>query len=169
MEWGIYIKHIFLSQWNTNCHTKMSLSQYYCNGVSTIAIVSLPIWHQLNDWHSKKTKPSWSYRLFKKRMSQDEHLNWPPAKKHVKEQQTSSNLGEQGCRSGERTRLQPTWPGLEPQSWHHVGEFVVGSHPRSERFFSRCSSFLLNSKISISKFQFNLEFEGHRFAIHMDC
>ena len=25
--WGIYIKHIFLSQWNTNCHTKMSLSQ----------------------------------------------------------------------------------------------------------------------------------------------
>ena len=35
--WGIYIKHIFLSQWNTNCHTKMSiamvfqLSQYYRN------------------------------------------------------------------------------------------------------------------------------------------
>ena len=27
MEWGIYIKHIFLSQRNTNCHTKMSLSQ----------------------------------------------------------------------------------------------------------------------------------------------
>ena len=35
-------------------------------------------------------------------------------------------------------------------------EFVVGSRPCSERFFS--------SKTNISKFQFDLESEGHRFV-----
>ena len=48
------------------------------------------------------------------------------------------NLGEQEWRSGDSVRLPPMWP----------VEFVVGSHPCSERFFAGCSSFphsLLNS------------------------
>ena len=36
-------------------------------------------------------------------------------------------------------------------------EFVVGSCPCSERFFSGYSSFPLSPKASISKFQFDLE------------
>ena len=43
-------------------------------------------------------------------------------------------------------------------------EFVVGFRPCSERFFSGCSGFPLSSKTNISKFQFDLEFEGHRFV-----
>ena len=43
-------------------------------------------------------------------------------------------------------------------------EFVVGSRPCSEKFFSGYSSFPLSSKINISKFQFDLESEGHRFV-----
>ena len=48
--------------------------------------------------------------------------------------------------------LAPMWPGFE--SWrrrHMWGEFVVGSLPCSERFFSRYSGFLL------SKLKFDLE------------
>ena len=40
-------------------------------------------------------------------------------------------------RSGESTRLLPRWPGFD--SWTRCQvwvEFVVGSHPCSERFFS---------------------------------
>ena len=36
-------------------------------------------------------------------------------------------------------------------------EFVVGSLPRSERFFSGPSSFPLSSKTNISKLQFDLD------------
>ena len=43
-------------------------------------------------------------------------------------------------------------------------EFVVGSRPSSKRFFSGFSGFPLSSKINISKFQFDLESEGHRFV-----
>ena len=43
-------------------------------------------------------------------------------------------------------------------------EFVVGSRPCSERFFSRYSGFPLFSKTSISKFQFDLESECHWFV-----
>ena len=39
---------------------------------------------------------------------------------------------------------------------HMSVDFVVGSRPYSERFFS--------SKTNISKFQFDLESEGHRFV-----
>ena len=48
----------------------------------------------------------------------------------------------------------------EPGSWtrcHMWVEFVVGSRPCSERFFSRYSGFPLSSKPNISKFQFDLE------------
>ena len=43
----------------------------------------------------------------------------------------------------------------------NVGESIVSSCPFSERFFSRYSGFPLSSKTNISKFQFELEFEGH--------
>ena len=68
----------------------------------------------------------------------------------------------QGWRSGESTRLPPVWPGFDSWMRHHMWvEFVVGSRPCSERVFS---GFPLSSKTNISKFQFNLESEGHRFV-----
>ena len=69
-----------------------------------------------------------------------------------------SLMGEQGWRSGESTRLPPMWPGFDSQSRHHMWvEFVVGSRPCSERFFSEYSGFPLSSKTNTSKFQFDLE------------
>ena len=45
--------------------------------------------------------------------------------------------GEQGWRSGESTRLPPVWPGFESWRRRHMWvDFVVGSLPCSERFFS---------------------------------
>ena len=74
-------------------------------------------------------------------------------------------LGEQGWRSGESTRLPPMWPGFNSRTLRHMWvEFVVGSRPCSKRFFSRYSGFPLSSKTNISKFQFDLESEGHRFV-----
>ena len=46
-------------------------------------------------------------------------------------------------------------PGLGINMWV---EFVVGSHPCSERFLSGYSSFPLSSKANISKFQFDLDY-----------
>ena len=67
-------------------------------------------------------------------------------------------LGEQGWRSGESARLPPMWPGFDFRSRRHMWvEFVVGSRPCSERFFSGYSGFPLSSKTNISKFQFDLE------------
>ena len=66
--------------------------------------------------------------------------------------------GEQGWRSGESTRLLSMWPGFDSRTQHHMWvEFVVGSRPCSERFFSGYSGFPLSSKTSTSKFQFDLE------------
>jgi len=67
-------------------------------------------------------------------------------------------LGEQGWHSGESTRLPPMWPGFESWAQRHTWvEFVVGSCPCSERFFSGYSRFPLSSKTNISKFQFDLD------------
>ena len=56
------------------------------------------------------------------------------------------------------------WPGFNSRSRRHMWvEFVVGSRPCSERFFSGYSGFPLSSKTNISKFQFDLESEGHKF------
>jgi len=67
-------------------------------------------------------------------------------------------FGEQGWRSGETVRLPPMWPGFDSRSrclmWV---EFVVGSRPCSERFFSGYSGFPLSSKTNTSKFQLDLE------------
>ena len=55
--------------------------------------------------------------------------------------------GEQGWRSGESARLPPLWPGFDSRSRCHMWvEFVVGSRPCSERFFSGYSGFPLSSK-----------------------
>ena len=60
--------------------------------------------------------------------------------------------------------LPPMWPGFDSRTQHHMRvEFVVGSCPCSERFFSGYSGFPLSSKTNISKFQFDLESEGHKF------
>ena len=65
------------------------------------------------------------------------------------------NHGEQGWRSGESTRLPPMWPGFESWRRRHMWvEFVVGSLPCSERFFS---GFPLSLKTNTFKFQFDLE------------
>jgi len=66
--------------------------------------------------------------------------------------------GEQGWHSGESARLPPMWPGFDSQTQRHMWvEFVVGSRPCSERFFSRYFGFPLSSKTNISKFQFDLD------------
>ena len=65
---------------------------------------------------------------------------------------TRSCSGEQRWRSGENTRLSPMWPGFDSRTRRHMWvevEFVVGSHPCSERFFSH---FPISSKTNISKF-----------------
>ena len=68
------------------------------------------------------------------------------------------NLGEQGWRSGESTRLPPVWPGFESWCRRHMWvEFVVGSLLCSERFFSGYSGFPLSLKTNTFKFQFDLE------------
>ena len=52
----------------------------------------------------------------------------------------------------------PMWPGLKSQHRSHMWvEFVVGSLPCYERFFSGYSGFSLSSKANCFKFQFNLE------------
>ena len=57
------------------------------------------------------------------------------------------NLGEQGWRSGESTRLPPMWPGFDSRTRRHMWvEFVAGSLLCSERFFSGYSGFPLSQK-----------------------
>ena len=61
-------------------------------------------------------------------------------------------LGEQGWRSGESTRVPPMWPGFKSRRRRHMWvEFVVGSLPCSERFFSGYSGFPLSSKTNTSR------------------
>ena len=61
--------------------------------------------------------------------------------------------------------LPPMWPGFDFRTRRQMWvEFVVGSRPCSERFFSGYSGFPLSSNTNISKFQFDLEFEGHRLV-----
>ena len=64
----------------------------------------------------------------------------------------------QGWRSGESTRLPPVWPWFESWRQRHMWvEFVVGSLPYSERFFSGYSGFPLSLKTNTFKFQFDLK------------
>ena len=51
------------------------------------------------------------------------------------------------------------WPVFDSRTRRHMWvEFVVGSRPCSERFFSGYSGFPLSSETNISKFQFNLDY-----------
>ena len=75
------------------------------------------------------------------------------------------HLEEHEWRSGERTRLPPTWDGFESWRRRHMWvEFVVGSLPFTERFFSWHSGFPLSLKTNTSKFQFDLE---HTDTFHL--
>ena len=82
---------------------------------------------------------------------------------------TAIRFGEQGWRSGESARLPPMWPGFNSRRRRHVWvEFVVGSLPCSERFFSGYSGFPLSSKTNTSKFQFDLERTDTFKRVHMN-
>ena len=60
------------------------------------------------------------------------------------------------------------WPGFNSRRRRHMWvEFVVGSLPCSERFFSGYSSFPLSSKTNISKFQFDQESGRRRTTMWM--
>ena len=69
--------------------------------------------------------------------------------------------GAHGWCSGESARLPPMCPGFDSRTRRHMWvEFVVGSRPCSENFSPGSSC----SKINISKFQFDQEFESHGFV-----
>ena len=72
-------------------------------------------------------------------------------------------VGEQGWCSqswafGTHAGLPLMWTEFDSESRRHIWvEFVVGSRPCSERFFSGYSGFPLSSKTNISKYQFDPE------------
>ena len=77
-------------------------------------------------------------------------------------------MGSKGWCSGESTRLPPMWPRFKSRRRHHRWvELVVGSLLCCERFFSGYSGFLLSSKTSISKFQFDQESGRRRTTLWM--
>ena len=77
-------------------------------------------------------------------------------------------VGEQGWRSGESACLPPMWPGFDSRTRRHMWvEFVVSSRPCCEGLSPGPPVFPPPSKTNISKFQFDLEFEGHRFVSHI--
>ena len=79
-----------------------------------------------------------------------------------------SSVWVQGWCSGESTRLPPMWPGFKSRRRRHMWvEFVVGSLPCSERFFSGYSGFPVSSKTNISKFQFDQESGRRRTTMWM--
>ena len=79
-----------------------------------------------------------------------------------------SERGEQEWRSGESTRLPPMWPGFKSRRRRHMWvEFVVGSLPCSERFYSGYSGFPLFSKANIFKFQFDQKSGRRRTTMWM--
>ena len=82
---------------------------------------------------------------------------------------TRSKRKSKGWRSGESARLPPMWPGFKSRRRRHMWvEFVVGSLPCSERFFSRYSGFPLSSKTNTFKFQFDLERTDTFTPVHMN-
>ena len=60
------------------------------------------------------------------------------------------------------------WPGFDSRTRRHMWvEFVVSSRPCSEGFSPGIPVFPPSSKTNISKFQFDVEFQGHRFVSHI--
>ena len=77
-------------------------------------------------------------------------------------------MGSKGWRSDESARLPPMWTGFKSRRRRHMWvEFVVGSLPCSERFFSGYSGFPLSSKTNISKFQFDQKSGRRRTTLWM--
>ena len=78
-------------------------------------------------------------------------------------------MRSKGWRGGESARLPSMmWSGFKSRRPRHMWvEFVVGSLPCSERFFSRYSGFPLSSKTSTSKFQFDQELGRRRTTLWM--
>ena len=71
---------------------------------------------------------------------------------------------EQGWHSGESARHPPMYAGFDSWTQRHMWvEFVVGSRPCSKGFTPGSPGFPPSSKTNISKFQFDREFQGHRF------
>ena len=71
-------------------------------------------------------------------------------------------------KTGPGDGLPPMWPGFKSRRRRHMWvEFVVGSLPCSERFFSGYSGFPLSSKTNISKFQFDQESGRRRTTLWM--
>ena len=69
------------------------------------------------------------------------------------------NSTQQGWRSGESARLPSVCPEFHSRTRRCMWfEFVVGSLPCSERFFSGYSGSSLSSKTNISKFQFDPDY-----------
>ena len=61
-------------------------------------------------------------------------------------------------RKSRKLTVPPMWPGFDSPTRRQMWvEFVVGSRPCSERFFSGYSGFPLSSKTNISKFQLTLK------------
>ena len=70
-----------------------------------------------------------------------------------------------GWHSGESARLPPTWPGFDSRTRRHMWvEFVVDSGPCFEGFSPGTPGFSPSLKTNISKIQFDLKIEGHRFV-----
>jgi len=77
-------------------------------------------------------------------------------------------FGEQGWRSGENAHLPPMWSRFKSQHRCHMWvEFVVGSLPCSETFFSGYSGFPISSKTNTSKCQFDQESGRRRTTLWM--
>ena len=102
----------------------------------------------LKEWHESRSP-------FDGRLHERPLLN---SKSRFDSYSVRNSVAEQGWRSGESTRPPPMWPGFKFRRRRHMWvEFVVGSLPSSERFFSGYSGFPLFSKTNISKFQFDQE------------
>ena len=72
-------------------------------------------------------------------------------------------MGRKGWRSGESTRLPPLWPEFKSRRRRDMWvEFVVGSLPCYDRFYSGYSDFPLSSKTNIFKFKFDQKSDGRR-------
>ena len=62
----------------------------------------------------------------------------------------------------------PIWPGFDSRSRRHMGvDFVFGSRPCSERFFSGYCGFPVSLKTNASKFQFDLDTVDEKTAMWM--
>ena len=75
-----------------------------------------------------------------------------------------------GWRSGESTRLPPMWSGFDSRTWRHMWvEFVVGSRPCSEKFFSGYSGFPLSSQTNSSNFNSIRNLRATGLSVVKDC